>query len=257
MDAYVKTVEALGYADVANEMKNILSPPEVNLDKTIPIFFCNNLQQITKNIYVNWFKQKRREDFAHTIFHEADIDKISDALENEHSVFNQKVFDKLSREYQPPKNQIFTPEFLQFFVDKNNYFLKSKYFDFITKVMRIQLALLSMYNIDLTYENVLSEEDLKTFIEIFVKRNSYLEQEFSKEKNKEFLEYYIEIVAHHFIFFLSSFQNVKIDIAKLIKSPLFFQFIFVDFFKVAGDVRNNILNCGVVCVNAFVTFRSN
>lgn len=228
MDAYIKTVEALGYTDVAKEMKNILSPPEVNTKNIIPFFSCTNLQKITQNIYTQWFNQKRKEDFARTIFHEADIDKISKALGTHYPVFDQKVFDKLSQNYESPKNQIFKPEFLKYFIDKNNHFLCSKYYDFIAKVMRIQLALLSLYNIDISFENILSEDDLKTFIEIFTKRNSMLEQEFRKESNKEFLEYYVEIVAHHFIFFLSSFQNARIEIPKLIKSPLFFKFIFVD-----------------------------
>ncbi|KAK8882793.1 Serine/threonine-protein phosphatase 2A regulatory subunit B'' subunit gamma [Tritrichomonas musculus] len=253
MNAYIKTVEALGYADVANEMANIISPPEINIKNTIPIFFCNNLQQVTKNIYVSWFGQKRRDDFTHTIFHEADIEKISNALKNENPLFDQKIFDKLSQDYQPPKNQIFKPEFLKYFVDKENHFLTSKYFDFITKVMRIQLALLSIYNIDLTYENILTEEDLKTFIELFTKRNNYLEQEFRKESNKEFLEYYLEIVAHHFIFTLSSFQNVKIEIPKLIKSPIFFQFIFVDQLSNSPFTIRNALKVYDACTRLITT----
>ena len=121
MNSYIKTVEALGYTDIAKEMKNILSPPEVNTDKTIPFFFCTNLQKLTKNIYTTWLNQKRKDNFAHTIFHEADIEKISNALGTQNPIFNQKVFDELSQSYDPPKDQIFKPEFLKYFIDKNKF----------------------------------------------------------------------------------------------------------------------------------------
>lgn len=221
--AFIASVAALGHENVANEMRNLLSIPDD--DQTVNFFNEDSLPFLNSQIYNDLFLKLRKEDFKTSLFTISDIQKIEQKLGTKVVKYDKCLFEELYNEFALPKNLIFSPDFLQYFRTRNN-FNGRRFIDFILKASKMQYALFMIYSKNLDHSDYLTGDQLRDFIDSYINRIPPLKEILTE--NNGFREYYIEIVANRFIFDLSYSEDARFEIPRLVKSTIFFQFIFYE-----------------------------
>lgn len=204
--------------DVQNFIKipNFSNPVDSTRDKKIERIYSHEKQRLFK-------KSSLKDKDIRIIFDELNY-PIMRTISRD--IIN---FDEMKSKIGEVKCQtIFSPEVLDYFtIKKKNDFNSKKYAKFLSAYSQRQNCKIQLMKCDPHLTNTVTNDTLRAFLERKAKKIIALQSLY--DKNKNFFDYYFEIILSIFFFYLSPIYESKcIDVYELLSSKLFDQFICMD-----------------------------